>query len=89
MAETLSDALAVEEERAIRDQFRDRDRRELVPIDLVICQPDEAWQMEVLEAVQRAPRKPAGRRRHLVAIAADVIIIGAALALVIAALADL
>lgn len=90
MAETLEQAFALEEERAVRDQFRDRALTELVEIPVVIerrleLDPPNLWQERVLAAVL-APPRPArpDRTADIARLVLILLVIAAALALVLA-----
>lgn len=64
MAETLEDALAAEEMRAVRDMFRDGRWVRLVEVELLDKDPDadpdrrEPWQDLVFDAVRLSPLEP-------------------------------
>lgn len=96
MAETLEDALAAEEMRAVRDMFREGYWLRLVEVELLDENPDadpdrrEAWQDRVFDAVRLAPLEPprplqSSRAADVARLLLLAIIIATALALVWAA----
>jgi hypothetical protein len=93
MAETLQQALAAEEERAVRDQFREGRWDHLIAVPLLDEDPDAdpapaipLWQERVIAEIWEPAERPRARSPRTIAAALLIgLIVAAAIALVWAA----